>query len=87
MKREAMRKLFETVTALHHMRLAAFSKQSLSSSCTDLDDSYRLPDPPNPPRNIIAFNATAESVCLKWEPPIFLEEGKRYWYTLTFKTR
>ncbi|KAE9552986.1 hypothetical protein FO519_003790 [Halicephalobus sp. NKZ332] len=87
MKREAMRKLFETVTALHHMRFNALSKQSLSSSCADMDEGFRLPDPPNPPRNLVAFNATAESVCLKWDSPIFLEEGKRYWYTLTFKTR
>uniref|UniRef100_A0A7E4ZRT4 Fibronectin type-III domain-containing protein n=1 Tax=Panagrellus redivivus TaxID=6233 RepID=A0A7E4ZRT4_PANRE len=87
MKREAMRKLFETVTALHHMRFGGFSKLDSSASSTTEVNEYRCPEPPNPPRNIVAFNATAESVCLKWDPPIFLEEGKRYWYTLTFKTR
>uniref|UniRef100_A0AC34FBR6 Fibronectin type-III domain-containing protein n=1 Tax=Panagrolaimus sp. ES5 TaxID=591445 RepID=A0AC34FBR6_9BILA len=88
MKREAFRKLFETITALNHMHLTGMKKhESVASSNTEINEGLRLPDPPNPPRNIVASNATAGSVCLKWDPPIFLEEGKRYWYTLTFKTR
>uniref|UniRef100_A0A914QYV7 Fibronectin type-III domain-containing protein n=2 Tax=Panagrolaimus davidi TaxID=227884 RepID=A0A914QYV7_9BILA len=88
MKREAFRKLFETITALNHMHLTGMKKlESVASSTTEINEGIRLPDPPNPPRNIVASNATAGSVCLKWDPPIFLEEGKRYWYTLTFKTR
>ncbi|VDM47810.1 unnamed protein product [Toxocara canis] len=66
MKREAMRKLFETVTALQHLHFG---------------------NPPDPPRGIVALNATAESVTLKWEAPLYVDEGKRYWYTLTYKTR
>lgn len=42
---------------------------------------------PDPPRNLLAYNATAQSVCLRWEPPIFVDEGKRYWYTISYKTR
>uniref|UniRef100_A0A914RZ63 Fibronectin type-III domain-containing protein n=1 Tax=Parascaris equorum TaxID=6256 RepID=A0A914RZ63_PAREQ len=33
------------------------------------------------------MNATAESVMLKWEPPLYVDEGRRYWYTLSYKTR
>uniref|UniRef100_A0A914VCP5 DDB1- and CUL4-associated factor 7 n=1 Tax=Plectus sambesii TaxID=2011161 RepID=A0A914VCP5_9BILA len=89
MKREAMRKLFETVTALHHMQFANLSalRAITKDDKEDSDDNLQLPDPPDPPRNMIAYNATAESVTLSWDPPIYVDEGRRYWYTLTFKTR
>lgn len=47
-----------------------------------------------PPRGIVAFNATATSMCLKWEPPqlsAFITTGEvappTFWYTLSYKTR
>ncbi|KAK6753412.1 hypothetical protein RB195_012791 [Necator americanus] len=80
MKREAMRKLFETVTALHHIRFTAL--KHLTQSPSDL-----LPDPPEAPRNLLASHATADSVLLRWSEPIYVDEGKRYWYTLTYKPR
>jgi hypothetical protein len=40
------------------------------------------------PRGIAPFNVTADSVTLKWEPPTqILLEGKKFWYTLSFKPR
>jgi hypothetical protein len=40
------------------------------------------------PRGIAPFNVTADSVTLKWEPPTqILLEGKRFWYTLSYKPR
>ncbi|TKR60308.1 hypothetical protein L596_027573 [Steinernema carpocapsae] len=86
MKREAMRKLLETVTALHHMNFGNFQSFSAMST-TSSKEKETIKDLPDPPRELIAFNATAESVCLKWEAPLYVEEGKRYWYTLSFKTR
>ncbi|RCN29882.1 Ion channel [Ancylostoma caninum] len=80
MKREAMRKLFETVTALHHIRFTAL--KHLTQSPGDI-----LPDPPESPRNLTASHATADSVLLRWNAPIYVDEGKRYWYTLTYKPR
>lgn len=40
------------------------------------------------PKGIAPFNATADSVTLKWEPStqIFLE-GKPFWYTLSYAPR
>ncbi|KAI1716026.1 ion channel domain-containing protein [Ditylenchus destructor] len=86
MKREAMRKLFEMVTALHHMHFPAIKKLE-SFNLTNSVQEIQLPDPPKPPRGIVAFHATAESVCLRWDPPVLLDEGKRFWYTLSYKTR
>ncbi|KAL6742901.1 hypothetical protein Aduo_015997 [Ancylostoma duodenale] len=80
MKREAMRKLFETVTALHHIRFTAL--KHLTQAQGDI-----LPDPPESPRNLTASHATADSVLLRWNAPIYVDEGKRYWYTLTYKPR
>uniref|UniRef100_A0A915D819 Uncharacterized protein n=1 Tax=Ditylenchus dipsaci TaxID=166011 RepID=A0A915D819_9BILA len=74
MKREAMR------SYLNHEKLESFS---LTNSVQEI----QLPEPPKPPRGILAFHATAESVCLRWDPPVKLEEGKRFWYTLSYKTR
>lgn len=48
---------------------------------------YSIEELPDPPRNLLAYNATAQSVCLRWEAPIFVDEGKRYWYTISYKTR
>ncbi|KHN82862.1 TWiK family of potassium channels protein 7 [Toxocara canis] len=110
MKREAMRKLFETVTALQHLHFGNYQNMNnivrsdrdsdnairlpdyqnmnnIVRSDRDSDNAIRLPDPPDPPRGIVALNATAESVTLKWEAPLYVDEGKRYWYTLTYKTR
>ncbi|KAK0410963.1 hypothetical protein QR680_005411 [Steinernema hermaphroditum] len=86
MKREAMRKLLETVTALHHMNFGNFKSFSALSDTTQ-KEKETIKDLPDPPREIVAYNATAESVCLKWEAPVYVEEGRRYWYTLSFKTR
>ncbi|CAI4223261.1 unnamed protein product [Auanema sp. JU1783] len=83
MKREAMRKLFETVTALHHIRFTTFKHLTTYETFEDPN----LSPPPESPRNLVASNATADSVFLRWKPPVYVEEGKRYWYTLTFKTR
>ncbi|PIO63920.1 hypothetical protein TELCIR_14467, partial [Teladorsagia circumcincta] len=80
MKREAMRKLFETVTALHHIRFTAL--KHLAQKAPEM-----LPDCPESPRNLIASHATADSVLLRWSPPVYVDEGKRYWYTLTYKPR
>uniref|UniRef100_A0A158P7Y0 Fibronectin type III domain protein n=1 Tax=Angiostrongylus cantonensis TaxID=6313 RepID=A0A158P7Y0_ANGCA len=77
MKREAMRKLLETVTALHHIRLTAL-KHLVQTPAEIL---------PAPPRNLIASQATADSVFLRWNAPLYVDEGKRYWYTLTYKPR
>lgn len=52
-----------------------------------MSDIWSSKDPPQSPRGIIAMNATAESVLLKWEPPLYVDEGRRYWYTLSYKTR
>uniref|UniRef100_A0A914DT17 Fibronectin type-III domain-containing protein n=1 Tax=Acrobeloides nanus TaxID=290746 RepID=A0A914DT17_9BILA len=91
MKREAMRKLFETVTALHRMQFGGLKYDpSKLNNNTENDKSappIKLPDAPFSPKNLIVFNATSDSVCLKWEPPIFVDEGRRFWYTLTYKTR
>ncbi|VDL83645.1 unnamed protein product [Nippostrongylus brasiliensis] len=80
MKREAMRKLFETVTALHHIRFTAM--KHLVQSPQEM-----LPDCPESPRNLVASQATADSVLLRWSAPLYVDEGKRYWYTLTYKPR
>uniref|UniRef100_A0A915C3F3 Fibronectin type-III domain-containing protein n=2 Tax=Parascaris univalens TaxID=6257 RepID=A0A915C3F3_PARUN len=90
MKREAMRKLFETVTALQHLHFGNY--QSMNNMLSSRDDTesnnvMKLPDPPQSPRGVVAMNATAESVMLKWEPPLYVDEGRRYWYTLSYKTR
>ncbi|CAJ0948342.1 unnamed protein product, partial [Mesorhabditis belari] len=82
MKREAMRKLFETVTALNHIRLETVQKLAMAAK-----EAQQVHEPPLPPRDLIAFNATADSVTLRWASPIKLEEGRRYWYTLTYKPR
>uniref|UniRef100_A0A9J2PKP5 Fibronectin type-III domain-containing protein n=1 Tax=Ascaris lumbricoides TaxID=6252 RepID=A0A9J2PKP5_ASCLU len=65
------------------------SMNNILSSRGDADsnNAIKLPDPPQSPRGIIAMNATAESVLLKWEPPLYVDEGRRYWYTLSYKTR
>uniref|UniRef100_A0A7I4YUY9 Fibronectin type-III domain-containing protein n=1 Tax=Haemonchus contortus TaxID=6289 RepID=A0A7I4YUY9_HAECO len=80
MKREAMRKLFETVTALHHIRFTAL--KHLAQNVPEM-----LPDSPGSPRNLVASHATADSVLLRWCAPLYVDEGKRYWYTLTYKPR
>ncbi|KAJ1345675.1 hypothetical protein KIN20_000264 [Parelaphostrongylus tenuis] len=80
MKREAMRKLLETVTALHHIRLTALKRLVE----TPADIVHELPAPP---RNLIASHATADSMLLRWSAPPYVDEGKRYWYTLTYKPR
>ncbi|CAJ0579311.1 unnamed protein product, partial [Mesorhabditis spiculigera] len=82
MKREAMRKLFETVSALNYIRLETVQKLALAAK-----EAQQVHEPPLPPRDLIAFNATANSVTLRWTQPIKLEEGRRYWYTLTYKPR
>ncbi|EFO87789.1 CRE-TWK-32 protein [Caenorhabditis remanei] len=81
MKKEAMRKLFETVTALHHIRLTAFKQLT-----QNYDDHLRS-KAPDPPRHLVASHATADSVMLRWSAPIYVDEGKRYWYTITYKPR
>ncbi|GMR57156.1 hypothetical protein PMAYCL1PPCAC_27351, partial [Pristionchus mayeri] len=90
MKREAMRKLFETVTALHHLRFTTMQRL-IEQTVAKKEDSLDGLDLPNaiidPPTNISAFNATADSVCLRWKAPLREPEGKRFWYTLTYKTR
>lgn len=80
MKREAMRKLFETVTALHHIRFTAL--KHLAQSPAEI-----LPDCPESPQSLTASHATADSVLLRWRAPRYVDEGKRYWYTLTYKPR
>ncbi|GMT08861.1 hypothetical protein PFISCL1PPCAC_158 [Pristionchus fissidentatus] len=90
MKREAMRKLFETVTALHHIRFTTMQRL-IEQTVAKKEDSMDGLDLPNeiiePPTGIYAFNATADSVCLRWKAPLREPEGKRFWYTLTYKTR
>lgn len=45
-------------------------------------------EPPNPPRDVRASDATADSVRLRWSAPKSGEdEGKRFWYTISYKTR
>ncbi|KAI6229161.1 hypothetical protein M3Y95_00502200 [Aphelenchoides besseyi] len=85
MKRDAMRKLFETIAALNRMHLD--TNMETKVPLINPDDSVKIIEPPDPPRDLLAYNATAESVMLRWEPPIFVDEGKRYWYTISFKTR
>ncbi|CAB3398799.1 unnamed protein product [Caenorhabditis bovis] len=83
MKKEAMRKLFETVTALHHIRLTAFKQLT-----QNYDDHLRKRFvAPNSPRHLVASHATADSVMLRWSAPIYVDEGKRYWYTIQYKPR
>ncbi|PAV81759.1 hypothetical protein WR25_17501 [Diploscapter pachys] len=83
MKREAMRKLFETVSALNYLKFTAMK------SLVDRADEQQslLPDPPDPPRELSVSHATADSVLLKWKHPIYVEEGRRYWFSLTYKPR
>ncbi|KJH47402.1 fibronectin type III domain protein [Dictyocaulus viviparus] len=106
MKREAMRKLFETVTALHHIRLTGNTFQDFPPPLNIQDVSFfslkenldlalkhlaqtppTIQDFPAAPRNLVASQATADSVLLRWSPPLYVDEGKRYWYTLTYKPR
>nr|CAD2189213.1 unnamed protein product [Meloidogyne enterolobii] len=82
MKREAMRKLFETATAMYRLNAGSFSKKQINLI-------KKMPEVIIPmPKGIAPFNATADSVTLKWEPStqIFLE-GKPFWYTLSYAPR
>lgn len=83
MKREAMRKLFETVTALQHMHI---DLEQLQNNPSEMEDAYLL-SAPNPPRNLKAYNSTADSITLRWDRPLNIDEEKRFWYTVTYKTR
>ncbi|KAL3069643.1 hypothetical protein niasHT_036435 [Heterodera trifolii] len=89
MKREAMRHLFKTVTAMWHFRVFApprppLADQSAYSPSTEQRVNENLP----PPRGIAAFHVTADSVTLKWEPPLkILLTGQKFWYTLSIKPR
>ncbi|KAL3079267.1 hypothetical protein niasHS_013661 [Heterodera schachtii] len=89
MKREAMRHLFETVTAMWHFRVFApprppLADQSAYSPSTEQRVNENLP----PPIGIAAFHVTADSVTLKWEPPLkILLTGQKFWYTLSIKPR
>uniref|UniRef100_A0A183FSE0 Fibronectin type-III domain-containing protein n=1 Tax=Heligmosomoides polygyrus TaxID=6339 RepID=A0A183FSE0_HELPZ len=100
MKREAMRKLFETVTALHHIRFTGLSptvallfrtfqrfSRSLLRCNTFICVSGNISDCPESPQSLTASHATADSVLLRWRAPRYVDEGKRYWYTLTYKPR
>ncbi|CAD6193635.1 unnamed protein product [Caenorhabditis auriculariae] len=82
MKKEAMRKLFETVTALHHIRLTAFKHLT-----ENYEENMLQRAPPPPPRNLVASHSTADTVMLRWSAPVYVDEGKRYWYTLKYKPR
>ncbi|KAI6190639.1 hypothetical protein M3Y97_00140500 [Aphelenchoides bicaudatus] len=84
MKREAMRKLFETIAALNRMQI---DPKIMEVPLITSTDNVKIIELPDPPRNLLAYNATAQSVCLRWEAPIFVDEGKRYWYTISYKTR
>ncbi|CAD5226189.1 unnamed protein product [Bursaphelenchus okinawaensis] len=103
MKREAMRKLFETVAALNrlHFDPASFHKQistddpelaitKLTEITGEPSTHFRnsiFPEPPPAPTNLKVSNPTAESILLRWDAPVMVEEAKRYWYTLSYKTR
>ncbi|VDN06097.1 unnamed protein product [Thelazia callipaeda] len=83
MKREAMRKLFETVTALQHMQ---FNFQQLEQNEAQLGNVLSI-NAPDPPRNLRAFSSRADSVTLLWDPPSQDNEEKRFWYTITYRKR
>ncbi|KAK6108268.1 Ion channel family protein [Brugia pahangi] len=82
MKREAMRKLFETVAALQHMEIDF----RLQQNRTDMRNAL-LMSPPYPPRNLRAIDSTADSVVLTWDPPTHNHEGKCFWYTIAYQIR
>ncbi|KAM3717497.1 TWiK family of potassium channels protein [Dirofilaria immitis] len=75
MKREAMRKLFETAAALQYMEIDFRLQQSRNEIKNSL----------NPPRNLRVTNSTSNSIVLKWDPPSCDNEGKSFWYTVTYK--
>ncbi|KAI6189249.1 TWiK family of potassium channels protein 7 [Aphelenchoides besseyi] len=60
MKRDAMRKLFETIAALNRMHLD--TNMETKVPLINADDGVKIIEPPDPPRNLIAYNATAESM-------------------------
>ncbi|KAL3984910.1 Ion channel family protein [Acanthocheilonema viteae] len=82
MKREAMRKLFETVSSLQHMEIDF----RLQQNRTEMNNTLLI-DPPHPPRNLRAIDSTADSIALTWDPPSHDNEGRLFWYTIAYQIR
>uniref|UniRef100_A0AC35TU91 Fibronectin type-III domain-containing protein n=1 Tax=Rhabditophanes sp. KR3021 TaxID=114890 RepID=A0AC35TU91_9BILA len=83
LKRDAMRKLFETVTALHHLHFAARVNLGKGS----IDSIELEPEIPPAPLSIEASNPTTDTILLSWVPPIFNDKDRKYYYTLSVKNR